>query len=274
MAHDSGQAETGLGAVFPAHWTAQRDPVDCVRLPRDSEEFAMAAARCIESVDSDVHDVYRVQNPALYERFALRRAQLARDYAHSVGDGEHAQEHGRELERLVWHGTDTATAEKIVRRGFNRSFSRRAAFGKGVYFAHSAAYSASPTYAKRDAHGRGVLLLTRMLCSAVVRGSPGMVEAPAPGVCAVDSRSAPNIYVTFEDDCAYCSHVIIFTDRADRRRTGHTARACHASPCSWQPPPPPPQVPVHKPTWTIARVPSNLPVWRPPVLQAPANAHS
>ena len=95
---------------------------------------------------------------------------------------KHVQQvHELELERLVWHGTDVATAEKIVRRGFNRSFSRRAAFGKGVYFAKAAAYSASTTYARRDEHGRGVLLLTHVLCSGCVRGSPGMVEAPDPG---------------------------------------------------------------------------------------------
>ena len=58
----------------------KKESVDCVRLPQDSDEFAMAAARCIESVDAEVHDVYRVQNPVLYERFALRRTtQLARE---------------------------------------------------------------------------------------------------------------------------------------------------------------------------------------------------
>ena len=37
--------------------------------------------------------------------------------------------------RRLFHGTDAATVRAILSVGFNRSFSRNAAYGNGVYFA-------------------------------------------------------------------------------------------------------------------------------------------
>jgi len=46
----------------------------------------------------------------------------------------------------AWHGTDFDTISKIIDNGFKRDYSRRAAYGKGVYFHTRSEYSCSSTY--------------------------------------------------------------------------------------------------------------------------------
>ena len=94
-----------------------------------------------------MYRVERVQNIAKYELFSV--VHLHRD---NRGDAPIA----------LWHGTDMKTVAKIVRQGFNRSFSRVAAYGKGVYFATAPTYSLNPRYAKVDENGRGVLIRARL----------------------------------------------------------------------------------------------------------------
>lgn len=45
--------------------------------------------------------------------------------------------------KLLFHGTNESTLIKIIKNGFNRDFNKRSAYGKGVYFARDAKYSAS-----------------------------------------------------------------------------------------------------------------------------------
>ena len=40
----------------------------------------------------------------------------------------------RSESKLLFHGTTASVAAKVAAAGFNRSFSRRAALGRGVYF--------------------------------------------------------------------------------------------------------------------------------------------
>lgn len=53
-------------------------------------------------------------------------------------------------EQHLWHGTCGDNAQLILENGFNRTFSSTQAYGLGVYFARTAAYSASPQYARPD----------------------------------------------------------------------------------------------------------------------------
>ena len=57
--------------------------------------------------------------------------------------------------KWLFHGTDETTVSKIASKGFDRSFCGKdaVAYGKGVYFATQASYSASPTYARPNAAG-------------------------------------------------------------------------------------------------------------------------
>eukprot|EP00566_Odontella_aurita_P029370 CAMPEP_0113527118 /NCGR_PEP_ID=MMETSP0015_2-20120614/1122_1 /TAXON_ID=2838 /ORGANISM="Odontella" /LENGTH=144 /DNA_ID=CAMNT_0000425525 /DNA_START=246 /DNA_END=680 /DNA_ORIENTATION=+ /assembly_acc=CAM_ASM_000160 len=44
-------------------------------------------------------------------------------------------------EKLLFHGTHSQSMSKIIANGFNRSFSKREAYGSGIYFAQNALYS-------------------------------------------------------------------------------------------------------------------------------------
>ena len=68
------------------------------------------------------------------------------------------------LERKwLFHGTDSSSASKIANHGFNRSFAKTTAYGKGVYFAVNSSYSCHPHYAKPDRQGVQRVLLCRVM---------------------------------------------------------------------------------------------------------------
>ena len=86
--------------------------------------------------------VERVQNATLWRTYtAKKQTMLARP-------GATADACERDFERSLFHGTDEDTAPKIVAQGFNRSFCGKNAtmYGKGVYFAKEAEYSARDIY--------------------------------------------------------------------------------------------------------------------------------
>ena len=70
-----------------------------------------------------------------------------------------SEEHQRALENVerkwLFHGTTVEVVDKILQQGFNRSFCGRNAtlYGRGVYFARDACYSADPKYAVSDNFG-------------------------------------------------------------------------------------------------------------------------
>jgi len=73
--------------------------------------------------------------------------------------------------KILWHGCrDEATLEKIRLQGFNRDYSSTAAYGRGVYFARDACYSAADRYATRTHEGTEVLLLAQVLAGQSTRG--------------------------------------------------------------------------------------------------------
>ena len=102
--------------------------------------------------------------------------------------------------------------DKILQQGFNRSFCGKnaTAFGKGVYFARDASYSAHPLYAVPDSHGFQYIMACRVVVGEYCRG---VQDALTPKVrdastnilydSTVDSTTTPTIYVTYHDAQAY-----------------------------------------------------------------------
>lgn len=73
--------------------------------------------------------IERIQHAKLWRRFALRRTELL-------------ESRGREglNEKLLFHGTGSGTADRIVQEGFDmRLVNHASAYGNGTYFAESAA---------------------------------------------------------------------------------------------------------------------------------------
>eukprot|EP00035_Acanthoeca_spectabilis_P004812 m.107180 g.107180 ORF g.107180 m.107180 type:complete len:114 (-) comp12737_c0_seq1:86-427(-) len=108
-----------------------------------------------------------------------------------------------------------------MQQGFNRSFCGRnmCRFGKGVYFARDASYSAHPTYAQPSDDG-----LCRMFLCQVAHGHycEGTDGALTPDVrtgnvlfdSTVDSVSSPGMWVTYHDGQAYPLYLITFKQKA------------------------------------------------------------
>ena len=135
----------------------------------ESTEYKRVAERFHETCPSHqytVTSVCRVQNFAEWNLFQEKaRVMKGRD------------ETGANMQEL-FHGTSQEVAGQIVNHNFSRTFSTVAAFGRGVYFATDARYSARPNYSKPNDHGEQFLILAKVLVGHSTRGTGGMQEPP------------------------------------------------------------------------------------------------
>ena len=89
-------------------------------------------------------------------------------------------------------------------------------FGRGVYFARDANYSARDQYSPRDAKNNKHIFLAKILTGEFVVGSSNDVTPPSKtGLIlydsVVDNVSNPSIFVIFGDAQAYPDYLITFT---------------------------------------------------------------
>jgi len=90
------------------------------------------------------------------------------------------------------------------------------AYGKGVYFAKNASYSAQDLYSPRDDSGRKRMYLCRVLTGDYTKGNFSIIESPIKGNdkryhSVVDDVKNPLIFVIFKDTQAYPDYLITFT---------------------------------------------------------------
>lgn len=167
---------------------------------------------------------YRVQNRGLLCGFAgARQTMLARlsseDFVDNVGRESQLQV------RLLWHGTPAASdLVGICNDGFDRAMAKNCAYGKGCYFAASAAYSDKYGCAIRvpgETRPLRVLLLAAVLVGETVQGTSNMYPPPMKPHSrtgeryenACDNVKCPNIIVTFMDAQAVPIYAMLY-DRA------------------------------------------------------------
>lgn len=142
----------------PENWTPVSDPtvVELVRLDVHSDEkkeVVRAFMSTLKNKTVKVAKVERIQNLAMWQSFVVKRETICyRERDRNETDGDHLNKQ-KVIERFercwLWHGTNADVMDKIMQQGFNRSFCGKNAtmYGKGVYFARDASYSAYPTYA-------------------------------------------------------------------------------------------------------------------------------
>jgi hypothetical protein len=115
--------------------------------------------------------IERIQNLAMWQSYIVKRQTICyRETGHvASNDGNDDVVVRKALERFerrwLFHGTDSNVMNKILQQGFNRSFCGKnaTAFGKGVYFATDASYSASPTYSVPDHQGHQYMIACRVV---------------------------------------------------------------------------------------------------------------
>ena len=163
-------------------------------------------------------NVERIQNLAMWQSYVVKRQTIC--YRETGADAT-PQAHSKAIERFerfwLWHGTNVEVMDKIMQQGFNRSFCGKNAtvYGKGVYFARDASYSAYPTYSVPDTNGHQFIMACRV---TVGEYCPGVQNALTPdirdhqtmslydstvGLLSGDNMSNPSIYVTYHDAQAY-----------------------------------------------------------------------
>lgn len=199
------------------------DPQQVELVPVDlasSEGSEVVAAFMASLHDNAVHDNVCVQGVQRVQNFALWRSFVAyKDAVMLREGGDVAKAEARFERRWLYHGTPEDLTSKVAQQGFNRSYtgttSRRAAWGKGCYFARDASYSMSKTYSRPNADGVQHIFACRVVVGEYCEGTEGLL-APPPRHghinfdSTVDDVRRPRIFVTYNDAQAYPEYLVRF----------------------------------------------------------------
>ena len=207
------------GAGIPAHWTdagGDKYAVRRVALSEGAQEFGTVAGLFGRTCRRQrIVGIERIQNLGQWRLYQERK----RAMAEKNGDA------GCNEQRL-FHGTHAQAVPRINADSFNRSYCGRnaTAYGRGVYFARDASYSASDTYSPPDDGMIKHVYLARVLVGVTAAGDSGMVEPPPrpDGRGSCDSTRGPlgggaagddpSIVVVYHDAQAYAEYLIRFLD--------------------------------------------------------------
>jgi hypothetical protein len=122
----------------------------------------------------------------------------------------------------LFHGTrNFSNVDTIAATGFDRNYSAAkdstTAFGKGAYFAVSAAYSLRGYSCQHEALGGSLLFLANVWVAEHARGDPSMLNPPFKRGSAclryettVDNAQAPSMHVVYRDGQSYPAYLIHF----------------------------------------------------------------
>lgn len=227
------QANVGDAAALeaPDFWEPVDDPtiVKKVKLKKDDKEYIdvvknfRSSLYGAQSTKAKIINVFRIQNLAMYQSYVIKRQTIC--YRETgIQDGKDANEDAirrKAMERFerrwLWHGTSWDTMDKILQQGFNRSFCGKNAtmYGKGVYFARDAGYSATKAYSVPDAKGHQFMIACRVMVGEYCRGRKDALTPDVRdpknhslydstvGLLTNDTMANPSIYVTYHDAQAY-----------------------------------------------------------------------
>ena len=200
--------------------------------------------------NTDIKNVYRVQNVALWEKYQghIQRKQRSRSSSSSlsssfspVHNGECKQSNNEEeieglsllssCEKRLFHGTSSSVVENILRQGFDFRLAGKhgSAHGSGVNFARDSSYSLG--YVNRDhrnnnsGNGNGNGNICMFLARVFVgRSAKSIANARRPPPIdprdpagelydsTVNSVSNPSIHVIYDNAQAYPEYVIELHD--------------------------------------------------------------
>ena len=184
----------------------------------DSRKFLDVQANFMQTAQAGVRivSIERVQNVKLWHAYAVN----LQDIVSREKEQDESKPQSR-FERLcLFHGCKADVVPRIVQQGFNRSFCfqprNATVWGKGVYFARDASYSASPQYSTPDAHGHQHIFACRVVVGEYCLGKR---DALTPDVrsghtlydSTVNNLGSPSIFVTYHDAQAYPEFLIKFT---------------------------------------------------------------
>ncbi|KAM7366437.1 hypothetical protein PAMP_015875 [Pampus punctatissimus] len=200
--------ETESEIQLPTHWEPMHGEVfKKVELQPNSPEYQNIVKGFHKMANYKIHKIERVQNVYLWYAYTVCRQRiLAKNGVADLG------------EKSLYHGTSAKSCYCIERDRFDRNFAGQhaAMYGKGVYFAVNAEYSAS-RYSPADAAGLKRLYVAKVLTGRYTLGDSSRKAPPPrasdPTDCfdsLVDNQQQPSMFVIFHDDQAYPEYLITF----------------------------------------------------------------
>ncbi|CAF3934972.1 unnamed protein product [Rotaria magnacalcarata] len=186
-----------VDSLLPDTWEPSDQNCKRVVLQSSSKEYrdvSQQFAATMRGQYTQIVKIERIQNERWFKQYAAHRDDFKQRY--KTLD-----------ERLLFHGCDGTSANKIAQECFNRSFAgvHGVAYGCGVYFHSHANYSHS--YAKPDISGQRTMFLARVLIGKTCRGNQGM-KTPLPGHDT--TTDGQHIFVIYHDAGAYADHLITY----------------------------------------------------------------
>ncbi|XP_069564028.1 protein mono-ADP-ribosyltransferase PARP14-like [Brachyistius frenatus] len=201
------QSETAL--ELPEYWEPMHDELfKKVELLPNSPEYQTVAQGFLKTATYHIHKIERVQNRYLWEAYSVCKKRIkAKNGPADIG------------EKSLYHGTSAVSCDCIERDRFDRGYAgaHAAMYGKGVYFAVDASYSAT-RYSPADGSGLKRLYVACVLTGRYTVGNSSLKAAPPRGKdrtdcfdSVVDNQQQPTMFVIFHDDQAYPEYLITFS---------------------------------------------------------------
>uniref|UniRef100_A0A8C9X7E5 Poly [ADP-ribose] polymerase n=1 Tax=Sander lucioperca TaxID=283035 RepID=A0A8C9X7E5_SANLU len=199
---------TGLYCL-PTQWEPMnREVFKKVELHPNSPEYQVVATGFHKTARYNILKIERVQNLYLWHAYSVCRQRIfAKNGPADLG------------EMSLYHGTSAESCSCIERDRFDRSYAgaHATAYGKGVYFAVNAGYSAS-NFSPADTSGLKRLYVARVLTGRYTVGNSSMKATPPRGSdptdcfdSLVNNQQQPTMFVIFHDDQAYPEYLITFS---------------------------------------------------------------
>ncbi|XP_060922369.1 protein mono-ADP-ribosyltransferase PARP14-like isoform X2 [Limanda limanda] len=205
------RSETGTTLELPTNWEPMNEAVfKKVELNPTSQEYQVVAQGFLKKAKYTIRKIERVQNLYLWQAFSVCRQRIF------FKNGRDEEQLG---ERSLYHGTSAESCDCIEKDRFDRNYAGKNAvrYGKGVYFAVNAEYSAK-NFCPRDTSGLGRLYVARVLTGRYTVGKAELNAPPPRGTDAtdcfdslVDNQQSPTMFVVFHDDQAYPEYLITFS---------------------------------------------------------------
>ncbi|XP_033116466.1 protein mono-ADP-ribosyltransferase PARP14-like [Anneissia japonica] len=201
-----------VGQNFPSTWLTMgsSEKLKVVDLSQGTEyqNIKQQFIASLSGQNTHIHKISRIQNIELWKQYAAKKEAFEKAIP------------GKQVEQILYHGTDESTVKNINQTGFNRSYAGKnaTAYGMGTYFAVTAGYSASNQYSRPNIQGQKHIFLCHVLVGRYTQGKPGLLAPPPlqPNSTdlynsVVDNVANPGMFVIFNDVQAYPSYLITFT---------------------------------------------------------------
>ncbi|KAJ9600225.1 hypothetical protein L9F63_009485 [Diploptera punctata] len=168
--------------------------VNIIDIPKSSEEYKDVVGKIDTTLNATIRKVVKVDN------------RLLKDYYNQNKERYRISLNGIFQEMQLFHATADRNVESIVTNNFNKRYTVRSKFGKGVSFSPSAEYA--NRYCNRNVGYNRALILTKVLVGKSHEGSYDTYE-PMFGYDTTTGNDG-KVYVKYNDNEFYPEYVVYY----------------------------------------------------------------